>query len=298
MPKTLFLMNGSKEVSKPLQRFLDSCSRILGDHYHFVSSKQEKELVEIARKNASNFDMIVGIGGDGTINEILNGLLTSKLAEVPILAIIPFGTGNDLYQSSFFQTFHFDLFIDALTNPTYVLSDIGKMVTENETRFFLNVADIGFGGSVVLSLSEFRQKYGPKFSYGLAILKTFVGFKRPQVSIEASHFSYQGELLLAAACNGSIFGNGLHIHPGASISDGKLNMTILAKVSLFDYVMNVYKVKRGKRIKHPEAHYFESNTLTLTSPSEEIHAETDGEYIRAKSFEISIIPQRLKILSY
>jgi diacylglycerol kinase (ATP) len=147
-------------------------------------------------------------------------------------------------------------------------------------------------------LSKFRQKYGPTFSYGLAILKTFIGFKRPQVSIEASHFSYQGELLLAAACNGSIFGNGLHIHPGASISDGKLNMTILAKVSLLDYILNVLKVKRGKRIKHPEAHYFESNTLSLTSLSEEIHAETDGEYIRGKSFEITIIPKRLKILSY
>lgn len=298
MPEILFLMNGSKEVSIPLQRFLDSCSRILGDHYHFFASKKEKELVEIARKNAFKVDMIVGIGGDGTINEVLNGLLASELSELPILAIIPFGTGNDLYQSSFFQTFHFDLFIDALTHPTYVVSDIGKMVTEHETRFFLNVADIGFGGSVVLSLSEFRQKFGPRFSYGLAILKTFIGFKRPQVSIEAEHFSYQGELLLAAACNGSIFGNGLHIHPGASISDGKLNMTILAKVSLFDYVMNVYKVKRGKRIQHPEAHYFESNTLTLTSATEEIHAETDGEYIRGKSFEISIIPQRLKILSY
>lgn len=298
MRKTLFLMNGSKEVSKALQHFLNSCSRILGDHYEFIASKKEKELVEIAKKNATNVDMIVGIGGDGTINEILNGLLNSEQSELPILAIIPFGTGNDLYQSSFFQAFHFDLFIDALTNPTYVVSDIGKMVTENETRFFMNVADIGFGGSVVLSLSEFRQKYGPRFSYGLAILKTFMGFKRPQVSITASDFTYQGELLLAAACNGSIFGNGLHIHPGASISDGKLNMTILAKVSLFDYVMNVYKVKHGKRIKHPEAHYFESNTLTLTSPSEEIHAETDGEYIRGKFFEISIIPQRLKILSY
>jgi YegS/Rv2252/BmrU family lipid kinase len=298
MPKTLFLMNGSKEVSKSLQRFLDACSRILGDHYQFISSKQEKELVEIARKNASEVDMIVGIGGDGTINEIINGLLQSEISSLPVLAIIPCGTGNDLYQSSFFQTFQFDLFLDAITHPKYILSDVGKMLTEHETRYFMNVADIGFGGSVVLSLNEFRQKYGPRSSYGLAILKTFIGFKRPHVSLTAGTFSYQGEILLAAACNGSIFGNGLHIHPGASISDGKLNMTILAKVSLFDYVMNVYKVKRGKRIDHPEAHYFESNTLTLTSPDEEIHAETDGEYIRGKSFEISIIPQRLKILSY
>lgn len=290
-------MNGSKEVNKPLQRFLGACSTILGDHYQFIVSKQEKELITIAKENASSVDMIVGIGGDGTINEVINGLLQSEIPKLPVLAIIPCGTGNDLYQSSFFQTFQFDLFIDAITNPRYVLSDVGKMVTEHETRYFMNVADIGFGGSVVLSLSEFRKKYGPRFSYGLAILKTFIGFKRPHVSLKADHFSYNGELLLAAACNGSIFGNGLHIHPGASISDGKLNMTILAKVSLLDYLLNVLKVKQGKRIKHPEAHYFESNTMTLTA-SEELHAETDGEYIQGKSFEISIIPQRLKILSY
>jgi diacylglycerol kinase (ATP) len=298
MRKTLFLMNGSKEVSKSLQRFLDTCSHMLGDQYQFIASNKGKELVDVAKIYASNVEMIVAIGGDGTLNEILNGLLESGSPELPILAIIPFGTGNDFYQSTFFQKFHFDLFIDAMTKPTFVLSDIGKMVTENETRYFMNIADIGFGGSVVLSLTEFRQKFGPRFSYGLAILKTFIGFKRPHISISASNFTYKGELLLAAACNGSIFGNGLHIHPGASISDGKLNMTILAKVSLLDYLLNVIKVKRGKRIKHPEAHYFESNSLTLTSDSEELHAETDGEYIHGKSFEISIIPQRLKILSY
>lgn len=298
MRKTLFLMNGSKEVSKSLQRFLDTCSHILGDQYHFIASNQGKELVDIAKMHAAKVEMIVAIGGDGTLNEILNGLLESESLELPILAIIPFGTGNDFYQSTFFQKFHLDLFINALTHPTFVLSDIGKMVTENETRYFMNIADIGFGGAVVLSLTEFRQKFGPRFSYGLAILKTFIGFKRPHVSISAGNFTYKGELLLAAACNGSIFGNGLHIHPGASISDGKLNMTILAKVSLLDYLLNVVKVKRGKRIKHPEAHYFESNTLTLTSDSEELHAETDGEYIYGKSFEISIIPRRLKILSY
>lgn len=291
-------MNGSKEVTKPLQRFLDSCSRILGDQYAFIASKEGKEMVQLAKTHAANVDMIVGIGGDGTINEIINGILESEITELPALAIIPCGTGNDLYQSLFFQSFHFDLFIDALSNPTFILSDVGKMVTDNTTRYFINVADIGFGGSVVLSLTEFRQKYGPRFSYGLAILKTFIGFKRPKVSITAEHFSYHGELLLAAACNGSIFGNGLHIHPGASISDGKLNMTILAKVSLLDYVLNVLKVKRGKRINHPEAYYFESNSLTITTASEELHAETDGEYIRGKSFDVSIVPQKLKILSY
>ena len=297
MQKVLFLMNGSKKVSKSLQHFLESCSDLFGNHYAFIPSQKEKELVSIAKEHATIVDVMVAIGGDGTLNEIINGLMLSDAADLPMIAIIPYGTGNDFYQSTFFPSFDFNRFLSALQQPKFILSDVGKIETEHFTRYFMNVADIGFGGAVVISLSQFRKIFGPGFSYGLAILKTFIGFKRPHVSISAGNFTYKGELLLAAACNGSIFGNGLHIHPGASISDGKLNMTILAKVSLLDYLLNVVKVKRGKRIKHPEAHYFESNTLTLTSDSEELHAETDGEYIRGKSFEISIIPQRLKILS-
>ena len=66
-------MNGSKEVSTSLQRFLDTCSQILGDQYHFIASNQGKELVKIAKKHASSVEMMVAIGGDGTLNEILNG---------------------------------------------------------------------------------------------------------------------------------------------------------------------------------------------------------------------------------
>ena len=297
MQKVLFLMNGSKKVSKSLQHFLESCSDLFGNHYAFIPSQKEKELVSIAKEHAATVDVMVAIGGDGTLNEIINGLMLSDATDLPMIAIIPYGTGNDFYQSTFFPSFDFNRFLSALQQPKFILSDVGKIETENITRYFMNVADIGFGGAVVISLSQFRKTFGPGFSYGLAILKTFFAYKRPKVIINAANFSHEGELLLAAACNGSIFGNGLHIHPGASISDGKLKLTILAKVSLLDYLLNVIKVKRGKKIVHPEAHYLESNTLSLQSFNGNLHAETDGEYLCGKHFEITIIPQRLKILS-
>ncbi len=263
-----------------------------------MKSSKEKELIELTKNHVGLVDIIIAIGGDGTLNEIINGIMLSNATELPIIGIIPFGTGNDFYQSTFFSKFDFDGFLQALKNPDVILSDLGRIETEKETRYFLNVADIGFGGAVVISLTSFRKTFGQSFSYGLAILKTFFGYKRPTVRIKADQFEHEGELLLAAACNGSIFGNGLHIHPGASISDGQLNLTILAKVSLFDYLKNVLKVKRGKQIIHPEAHYIESNRLSLYSESGVLHAEADGEYLSGQQFEISLLPQSLKILSF
>lgn len=298
MSRVLFLMNGSKKKSKHLSLLLDECQSFFQHNFQFIESGQEKELITIAKHFAPKVDIIVVIGGDGTLNEIINGLLQSSLDRLPILSVIPCGTGNDFYQSSGLPKFDFHSFLDKLVHCETRDIDIGKIITEHETRYFINIADIGFGGTVVLSLNRFRKQFGPGFSYGLAILKSFIGYKRPHVSIETEDFFYEGELLLAAVCNGSIFGNGLHIHPKASIFDGQLNLTVLAKVSLLDYLKNVMKVKRGFQIKHPQAFYLKSNHVVLKSTAYTLHAETDGEYLSGKHFEVSIIPKRIKFLVY
>jgi YegS/Rv2252/BmrU family lipid kinase len=298
MSKTLCLLNGSKKKSSVILELIAQCQTKWSSDFQVIESRFEKDLVDIARKHASKADVIIAIGGDGTLNEIINGLISSGQEELPAIAIVPIGTGNDFFQSAGLKSFKIQTFMNALLAKNTLHCDIGKIQTDEEIRYFMNVADIGFGGDVVLSLNQFRKQFGAGFSYGLAILKTFLAYKRPHVRIESESFQYNGELLLAAACNGAIFGNGLHIHPGASIRDGKLNMTVLGKVSMLDYLLNVMKVKRGKRIKHPEAHYFESNQLVLKTKGLKLHAETDGEYLSGTRFEISILPQRIKILLY
>jgi len=298
MSKTLCLLNGSKKKSSVIHELIAQCQTKWSSDFQVIESRFEKDLVDIARAHASKVDIIIAIGGDGTLNEIINGLISSGHDELPVIAVVPVGTGNDFFQSARLNSFKIQTFMNALLDKNTMPCDIGKILTDKEIRYFINVADIGFGGDVVLSLNQFRKQFGPGFSYGLAILKTFFTYKRPHVRIESESYQYSGELLLAAACNGAIFGNGLHIHPGASIRDGKLNMTVLGKVSLLDYLLNVMKVKRGKRIKHPEAHYFESNGLVLNTNGAKLHAETDGEYLSGTRFEISILPQRIKILLY
>ena len=189
------------------------------------------------------------------------------------------------------------IIFEKIQSNAFQLFDIGRVQTEAETRYFANITDIGFGGAVVLELQNFRKQFGPNFSYGLAIIKTFLKYKRPQVELTTPDYRYDGELLLAAFCNGSIFGDGLYIHPGAQIDDGQLKLTLLGKVSLFDYVKNVRRVKRGKKIKHPEAHYLNiSYPVQLKSNAGVLHAETDGEYISGQAFTIDLDVRKLRLL--
>jgi diacylglycerol kinase family enzyme len=89
----------------------------------------------------------------------------------------------------------------------------------------------------------------------------------------------------------------LHIHPKAKINDEQLKLTLLGKVSLWDYIKNVMKVKRGKEIVHPEAYYLSiENEAELISCDGVIFAETDGEGLSGQRFQIKLVPKSLRII--
>lgn len=289
------ITNGNKKITAQNQLLLAALQQFFGNHFHIIDSKDPEEAQTFIHALTPECTHLLGVGGDGTFNVLVNGVCSHPDQQFnPILGIIPNGTGNDFFRSAGFQK---DVrFIELIQNQQFDFFDVGLIETATETRYFANIADIGFGGAVVLELQHFRKKFGPNFSYGLAIIKTFLNYKRPKVSITCKHFNYSGELLLAAFCNGSIFGDGLYIHPGAKINDGELKLTLLGKVSLLDYLKNVLKVKRGKKIKHPEAHYLSIAFPITLACDEQLHAETDGEYIGGSSFKIDLVPNRLKLL--
>lgn len=289
------ITNGNKKIAAQNQQIVAALQQFFEGYFHVINSKDPEEAQSFIHTLTPECTHLLGVGGDGTFNVLVNGVCTHPDPNFnPILGIIPNGTGNDFFRSAGFQK---DInFMDLIRNQQFDYCDVGLIETATETRYFANIADIGFGGAVVLELQQFRKQFGPNFSYGLAIIKTFLNYNRPKVSITGKHFHYNGELLLAAFCNGSIFGDGLYIHPGAKINDGKLKLTLLGKVSLLDYLKNVIKVKRGKKINHPEAHYLSIDCPIELKCDELLHAETDGEYIGGSTFKIDLYPSRLKLL--
>lgn len=296
MPFIYCITNGNKKIHPSNQLILAALKEQFRDEFQIYNSPDTSAAIQRIHSLQQTCTHLIGVGGDGTFNVLVNGVCSHpNPAFRPILGVLPNGTGNDFYRSAGFQSTHD--FFEKIQSGTFDLFDVGKVQTEVETRYFANITDIGFGGAVVLELQNFRTRFGANFSYGLAIIKTFLNYKRPQVVIKTTDFIYEGELLLAAFCNGSIFGDGLYIHPGAQIDDGQLKLTLLGKVSLFDYVKNVLRVKRGKKIKHPEAHYLNiSYPVQLKSKAGVLHAETDGEYISGQAFTIDLDVRKLKLL--
>ena len=296
MPLIYCITNGNKKIHPNNQRILAALTDQFGAEFQIYNSSDSATALAFIHSLKGTCTHLLGVGGDGTFNVLVNGVCSHPDSSFqPILGVLPNGTGNDFFRSAGFNKNY--NFLANIEEGSFERFDVGVLETNEQKRYFANITDIGFGGAVVLELQKFRKNFGPNFSYGLAIVKTFLNYKRPQVQISGADFSYIGELLLAAFCNGSIFGDGLYIHPGARIDDGQLKLTLLGKVSLLDYLKNVLRVKRGKKIKHPEAHYLNvSFPIQLQCDKQVLHAETDGEYISGQSFTIDLHPRKLKLL--
>ena len=289
-----FITNGARRLNLNIQRIIDQCIDNPSFQVHIIKTTQAKEASDLARKfSDEGIDLIVAVGGDGTVNEVMNGMMRAN--QKPLLAIIPNGTGNDFYRSAFNNSTHGD-FLSALKNPKLISVDVGKVQSALGKQYFLNIADVGFGAAVVEILNKQRKHLGGKASYALAILRTFLGFKTPHLSIQSASYSYTGPVFMVAFCNGDMFGDGLYIHPGAKVNDGVLNITLLKKIGLMDYVRNLKNLKTGKRINHPEAFYFTENELRIQVSKGKAVTETDGEHLPTADINVSIIPSALQLL--
>lgn len=297
MLKIAFIINGARKLTNPVNELIQQCKTHQQlDVYQFVTN-ESKEAIQFTKACVEkNFDVLIAVGGDGTINEVVNGILQNE-NKIPILGIIPMGTGNDFVRSSNLNYNHTD-FINSLLERKTTTIDIAAIESNEITRYFANIADIGFGGKVVQIIDKQRKYIAGKSSYSLAILRSFLFFRKPTLSIHTENFEYSGPVMMVAICNGSVFGNGLVINPQAKINDGLLNITLLGNVSIFDYIKNVGKLKKGQKIDHPEVKYLEAKEITIKIIKGNAMAEMDGESFECGDIKIKLLPEKIKLLEY
>jgi len=266
----------------------------------FTATSGENNARILAQKAIEEgFDRIVLVGGDGLLNEGVNGIIEGTQGKIPsdfALGTIPTGSGNNFAKTLKIPKDIKEAF-QVIKKDKTTLVDIGKV---NE-RFFVNVVSFGFDAKVNKLANEIKEKYHflPKEgSYLIAALKEII-VKIPlyQVELKGEGINLKNKVILVAVNNGQSYGAIFKIAPAAVVNDGKFDVCLIESVGRIRALFDIYRVIQGTHINLPEVKMLKTSSLTISAP-EPLPYETDGEVLKPKKeYRISVLPKALKILT-
>lgn len=241
---------------------------------------------EIAEEaSGKNFDIIVAVGGDGTINEIA----TKVMQQQKILGIIPFGSGNGL--ARFLKIpMNTAKAIKAINECNVEIIDTGKF---NEKHFF-NMAGIGFDAHISSVFAGNRSR--GLTGYLKLGLKEVLDYKAQIYHLNIDGVSYVRKAFVISIANSSQYGNNAQISPNASINDGLLDVCVIKEFPMYKLPLLGYEMFNGVTHKSKLVEIIQGKLIKITREEDDaIHI--DGEpFFMGKEIEISIVPLSLKII--
>ncbi|WP_027632205.1 diacylglycerol/lipid kinase family protein [Clostridium hydrogeniformans] len=290
--KHLFIINPAAGNGKAIN-YIDEIHKYFKDknvNYKIKVTEDRGHATLIAKKYSSLHKnlRIYSLGGDGTLNEILNGMACSSAS----LGVIPCGTGNDFIKSVSKD----NSFSDILKNTIEGEEKLIDIALANG-RYFLNISSVGLDSEVAYNSKMFKQKrFIPShMSYFLSLLYTPFYFKSLPLEIYIDNKELKEESMLMAVCNGSFYGGGIPICPDANLSDGKLDICLVKKVSLLKLLRFIPKALKGNHGEAEEVLFYKGRNLKVKS-SKNFSLQWDGEILRCNEAEFTIIPNGLKAI--
>lgn len=238
--------------------------------YEIVYTKEEGHATEIARKYSRMGDYrIYAVGGDGTLNEVLNGMMGSNSS----LGCIPGGSGNDFIKSLVTK---FDR--RRILMNTVLGSEEELDVASVDGRYFINIASMGFDASVVNNVEKFKnRKYLPnKFAYLASVLDTAKDFKNLNLKMVIDQQEINTEAFMVAIANGKYYGGGIKIAPEADLKDGLLDVLLVRDISRAKIIKFLPKAVPGKHMDLEEVTLLRAKTIDLYA-DEPVYINIDGE---------------------
>jgi YegS/Rv2252/BmrU family lipid kinase len=250
---------------------------------------------QIATEQAANCDVLFAAGGDGTLHEVVNGVMVSL--HRPTLGVIPLGTGNDFAGACGVKAE--SAYLLGLLRQQPKPTDIGLVAYKaidgtNKQKYFINVCSAGMGPRTVSRMSSMPRWLGAQGRYLGAILQTFFTHRPEEITVEAGGFCWSGRARVAAIANGQSFGNKIFIAPDALVDDGQFNLFVGGEVPLLRFLWYLQQIKMKKKVTALQVHYAVAKEIHLTS-DQEMMLEADGELIGYLPARIEFAGKNLQV---
>jgi len=274
---------------------------ISGFKFTEIHTNSKKDATRIASELVlqGNKNILI-VGGDGTLNEVINGIVLSKIdiSEI-IIGVIPAGTGNDWSRTHLISR-NPNKIVEMFLNGRIINHDIGKIkvVNDNVTieHFFINIAGLGFDAAVIKRVHEaLKYKVASGLVYVKHLLFTLFKYKSVICEIEIDNTKFEKDVFSIAVGICKYNGNGMLQVPMANPSDGILDVVIIEKMSKLTAISQIPNLFSGKHIYHHRVSCYSAKKVII-NPKYKLYAETEGEMIGEGSFEIEVLENKIQVL--
>ena len=270
--------------------------------FHAEFTNAPLHATTLARQSLKDgYELVVALGGDGLINEVVNGFFEGGKPVNPnaVLGILPFATGADFVKTVGIPR-DFRAAVKHLNDVSASLCDLGLISSDGldgrqVVRYFINVAECGVGAEVVDRVNRTTKLFGGRTSFTWSILRTMLLYRNKLVSysIDKSQES-EARINNLIVANGRFFGAGLQPAPQAQIDDGLFDVAVIGDIGFVKGARNLGKLRDGTYLKLPYVTFRRGKSVSARS-TEDALIEADGEVIGRLPATFDLIPRAIRI---
>jgi YegS/Rv2252/BmrU family lipid kinase len=268
----------------------------LGLHGDALLSERPGQLGELARRAVEDgAELLVAVGGDGTVNEVAQGLAGRSDVE---LAVIPRGTGWDFARTYGIPRGADDALAVARDGRARTI-DLGRARYRawdggERESYFANIASAGMSGAIAKRANETSKALGGKVSYLWATLAVFAGWRNDEVRVAVDGERRTGRMHDVVVANGRYFAGGMMICPEAEPDDGVFDVLLIGDLTKGDLLLTLPKTYRGRHLPHPKAELLRGASVEVEA-DEPLPVELDGEQPGTTPVRFEIVPRALRL---
>jgi diacylglycerol kinase (ATP) len=283
-----------------------------GVAFDSVATEAPLHAVKLAREAASRYERVVCVGGDGTLHEIVNGLMqASGEGETVTLGIIPLGNGDDFVKNIPPLTpvggkpFDWSVAVQKVITGQPQLFDVGRIVSDRMRPglpagpyYYVNSMDVGFGARGAYIYTTLPKFIKGLTAYYVSALATLLSYPTLHLSLKMDDQPpLEAAANIAALMNGRCFANGFWLSPEASADDGLLDVVIVRKVGRPAVIKILGQLPKGTHLTNPNVKVYRAQRVMVDS-REPLLVETDGEIpiLDARHLEVEILQKRLRVM--
>lgn len=236
-------------------------------------------------------ELLVVVGGDGTVNEAVNGLL--GIGASCELAVVPCGTGDDFARTFGIPT-SAEQALAVAAHGSARQVDAGRARLGSAERYFANFAGAGISGAIARRGAVTSRRLGARAAYFWATIAVFTRWSSVPMTIEADGVKREGRMFEVIVANGAFAAGGMRVAPDASPDDGLFDVVLIGDVSKADFVTTFPKIYRGTHVGHAKVDVLKARAVTVT-PEEPLPVVLDGEQPGSTPVSFEILPGALRL---